>query len=379
MSQNKSIFLYGFAIFAMFFGSGNLIFPITIGFESGNNWLIGFIGLLVTGIALPFLGLYVVKLYRGSYKCFFKEAGSLAGALIPFFMLSLIASFGVIPRCITVAHGGFAYIMPDLSLFSFALFFCIMSFFLCLKESLMVKVLGKFMSPLLLISLLLLIGLGIVNAPEINQEVSGSFAFKKGFLTGYQTMDLFGAFFFSSLIFKQAQDFLPEDTSDEQLIKFTLKSSIIGSSLIALMYLGLVYLGSHYAEILQNISPEFMLTAIVSNVMGKFASILLAIAIFLACITTVVAVNNIYARYICSILKLKNDKFIFVLFFTTTIAFIISLFNFKTIAAFLAPVLTVMYPGLIALTIMCIFTKKHKLFKTIVFWVATIGAWLISN
>ncbi|WP_019215871.1 branched-chain amino acid transport system II carrier protein [Legionella tunisiensis] len=70
MQQYKSILVYGFAIFAMFFGSGNLVFPLQIGYAVGNSWFMGFTGLLITGILLPLLGLFVIKLYQGNYHAF---------------------------------------------------------------------------------------------------------------------------------------------------------------------------------------------------------------------------------------------------------------------------------------------------------------------
>ncbi|MDP3935448.1 MAG: branched-chain amino acid transport system II carrier protein, partial [Alphaproteobacteria bacterium] len=104
MKQYKLICVYGFAIFAMFFGSGNLVFPLQLGQHVGKNWFLGFLGLLSTGIVLPFLGLFVIKLHKGNYRSFFAEGGKMASIILPFFTLSLLGSFGVVPRCITVAH-----------------------------------------------------------------------------------------------------------------------------------------------------------------------------------------------------------------------------------------------------------------------------------
>lgn len=71
MKRYAHTFIYGFAIFSMFFGSGNLVFPLQIGQYSAQYWLLGFLGLFITGILLPFLGLFVIKLHRGSYNAFF--------------------------------------------------------------------------------------------------------------------------------------------------------------------------------------------------------------------------------------------------------------------------------------------------------------------
>ena len=74
--RRSQLLIYGFTMFSMFFGSGNLVFPLQIGFESGHFWIYGFWGLFLTGIVLPFLGLLVIKKYKGSYDLFFAEAMS---------------------------------------------------------------------------------------------------------------------------------------------------------------------------------------------------------------------------------------------------------------------------------------------------------------
>lgn len=370
MTNYKHILTYGFAIFAMFFGSGNLVFPIIIGHQSGGSWFFGFLGLFATGVILPFLGLFVIKLHRGNYDNFFSEAGYLAKIIIPFFTLSLLGSFGVVPRCITVAHGGINYLFPEFSLMQFAIIFSLFSFIFSIREQFMLKILGKWMSPLLLIILSILIGYGVIIAPEDLRQVSIEAAFSGGILTGYQTMDLFAAFFFSALIFNQIQNakLVPES----ELLKFAIKSSVIGSSLLGLIYMGLVYLGAHYSFLLINIPPEHMLQAIAGHIMGSIATLFLALAIIISCLTTAIALNSIYARYLCKTFKLSEKRFPVISFCTSLIAFAISLLDFKAIAAFLAPSLEASYPALIFLTLASIFTKKYRKTKLYLFWGITI-------
>lgn len=372
--QRRSIWIYGFAIFAMFFGSGNLVFPIEIGYYSGNSWFYGFLGLCCTGILLPFLGLFVIKLHKGSYDAFFNETGRFTGFLLPLFTLSLLGSFGVVPRCISVAYGGLNYAYPDLSLLVFSVLFCISMFFLCLHDHVMVKILGKWMSPILVLSLAILIGVGVfkyfydIDGVGIQNDIGGSEALSNGFVTGYQTMDLFAAFFFSTLIFQQIQSAMA-GASDRDVMMFAIKPSIIGSVLLGLVYLGFVFLGANYGVLLQNVAPEYMLSTIAQNVLGEVALVFIAIAMLFSCITTAVALNNIYARYLCKAFKYEN--FSVMLIVTTTISFAISLLDFRHIAAFLAPTLEVSYPGLILITITDIFLPQIKKFKAHIFWIAT--------
>lgn len=366
-----SILTYGFAIFAMFFGSGNLVFPLQIGFLSGSAWVGGFFGLLATGILLPFLGLFVIKLHRGNYHSFFSQAGTVAEKTLPLFTLSLLGSFGVVPRCITVAHGGLSHLYPELSLVLFSMLFSVVTYFFCLKDHTMITILGKWMSPILLVSLVVLIIVGIIKAPTTDPVTTFPLAFFDGFVTGYQTMDLFAAFFFSALIFSQIQDKLPKDTHHRIILRVAIVPSIIGSLMLAVIYLGFVFLGAHYRDLVTNAEPELMLPTIIWNVMGTSATALISIAMVFSCLTTAVALNNIYARFLHKTINRKHVPFAYVLFATTAVSFVLSLLDFRGIAAFLAPALEISYPGLIALTLMSIIWPEPKPIKKYTFWSIT--------
>ncbi|MDQ2993541.1 MAG: branched-chain amino acid transport system II carrier protein, partial [Pseudomonadota bacterium] len=282
---------------------------------------------------------------------------------------SLLGSFGVVPRCITVAHGGMSYLMPQMSSGIFSALFCIVTFYFCLKDQRMINILGKWMSPILLIALLVLIVTGIYNAPSISPtQIHSAGAFYDGFITGYQTMDLFAAFFFSALMFSQIQKIMPASATHKDTVKFAILPSILGAVLLSIIYLGFVFLGSHYAEITAQVAPEFMLPTIAKHIMGSNATLFIGIAMLFSCLTTAVALNNIYARYLSSLFRVSDEKFPIVLFGTTSVAFLISLLDFKGIASFLAPALEGSYPGIIALTILGIVTRKWHRFKMLAFY-----------
>ena len=359
----------------MFFGSGNLVFPLQIGFESGTHWVLGVIGLLITGIALPFLGLFVIKLHRGSYTSFFAEAGWFAKMVLPLFTLSLMASFGVAPRCITVAYGGITQMLPQIPLALFSVVFCAICFVFCLKDSFMIRALGKWMTPVLLAALAVLILVGVISAPalEVDGDYKATSVFSNGFLRGYQTMDLFAAFFFSSLIFKQIQDAMGEKASHKEVIRVALKPSLLGAFLLAAIYCGFVFLGAHYKQFLVGIVPELILPTIAEHALGEKSALIISIIIIFSCLTTGIALHNIYARYLCSLFKLPESKFPFMLLLTIIITFLVSLLKFEGIAAFLVPALELSYPSIIALTVMSILSRGHRRLKITVFYGALVA------
>ena len=374
MQNIKDTIIYGFAIFAMFFGSGNLVFPLQIGQAAGQHWLSGFAGLFITGILLPFLGLFVIKLHRGRYGAFFHEAGRVAGYILPFVVLSLLGSFGVVPRCITVAYGGVDDLFPSLPLWIFSLSFCLVCFVICIKDSQMVDIIGKWMSPILILSITLLIIAGVYLTPEQQDvQVTVNKAFNQGFFIGYQTMDLLAAFFFSSVIFLQLQEKMDSQATHKEIIMAALGPSVVGALLLSVIYLGFVYLGAHYVDIIGDLAPELILPKIAAHTMGNFAATIIAIAVLFSCLTTAVALNNIYARFLCDMVGIGEKGFLWVLGLTTTVSFAVSLLDFKGIAAFLAPILEFSYPAIIVLTISSIImTGKHHLLKQVLFYGAVL-------
>ncbi|MDC0344563.1 branched-chain amino acid transport system II carrier protein [Alphaproteobacteria bacterium] len=386
MHTKKTLFTYAFTLFAMFFGSGNLVFPIAIGVQTGQSWAFGFLGLFLTGIILPFLGLFVIKLYHGDYNRFFKMSGKTTGVILPLFILSLLGPFAVVPRCITVAHGGVARLSPDISLMLFSLLFCITMYIFCLKDKLVVKVLGRWMSPLLLGIILLMIAIGIYQGTGFDGPITSLAGFETGFLTGYQTMDLFAAFFFSSFIFKQLKETAPAGLSDKDLVRFALKPSLLGSLMLGTVYGGFVYLGGQYAGAIQGIPPEAMLAAIAQHLLGHYAAFFVAIVVILSCITTGIALNNIYAHYLVTLFKLDKKRFPLVLLGTSALSFGISQLDFVGISTFLTPILSATYPGLIVLTVFCLWHQHPSPLKKILFWSVTLttilyesrGLWLSS-
>ena len=234
----------------------------------------------------------------------------------------------------------------------------------------MINVIGKILSPILLSFLLLLIIFGLFFEIEFIGNFNASEAFFVGFFKGYQTMDLFAAFFFSSLIFIQIQK-SEKDSDEKSIFHIAIKSSILGSVLLSIVYMGFVFLGAKFSIILTNAEPYHFLPIISKKMLGTNASLFLAICMILSCITTAVALNGIYAKFLQNLFAINEKYFPQMLLATTFVSFIVSLLDFSVISAFLAPLLEISYPGLIALTIFSIITRKYQILKIIFFWIIT--------
>ena len=150
--QSKSITV-GLAIFSMFFGAGNLIFPLYVGLQSGNLNLWGVSGFIVTGVILPLLGLIAIILFNGDYNAFFNRIGKEPGFFLLLFCMLIIGPFVAMPRIVTLSHIMVAPFLANIPLVVFTILFLGCTYLGTYKESKIINLLGNYISPALLISL----------------------------------------------------------------------------------------------------------------------------------------------------------------------------------------------------------------------------------
>src|ERR1700722_11983722 len=90
----------GLAMFSMFFGAGNVIFPLALGQFAGDKNLYAILGLILTAALIPAAGVFAMILFEGNYKNFFGRLGKVPGFLLAFTTISLLGPLGSTPRCI---------------------------------------------------------------------------------------------------------------------------------------------------------------------------------------------------------------------------------------------------------------------------------------
>ncbi|MEG0371090.1 MAG: branched-chain amino acid transport system II carrier protein, partial [Clostridium sp.] len=200
----KDIIIVGFALFAMFFGAGNLIFPPTLGLATGDAWLPGMIGFLVTGIGLPLLGILAASKAGGSLE---DVGNKVNGTFSRIFAVAIMLSIGplfAIPRtAATTFEIGVQPFFGQSSTLMVAIvsiiFFAVTVYF-SINPSTVVEKVGKILTPVLLISLLVIIVKGIFSpmGDPISTGIEGSFG--RGFTDGYNTMDALASMVFAGIV-----------------------------------------------------------------------------------------------------------------------------------------------------------------------------------
>lgn len=349
----------GFALFSMFFGSGNLVFPIAVGQSCGGSILFASIGILLTGVLVPFLGVLGILLYKGDLKSFFSCFGKKGLFLFTFLSLAIMGPFGVLARCLTVAHGALELIMPGTPLAVSSGILCCLVFLLTINKNKIVNLLGTFLTPLLLLFIGIIAFYSLKGGSPFDVNVNFLKAFKNGFFQGYQTMDLLAAFFFSTFVIKHLFDNTKNLEGEKTTLKVFFKASFVGGALLSSVYVALVAMGWNYSSLLANKLPQEMLGAIALESLGPYAAPLVCLAVIFACLTTAIVLASLFSDFLRVEVAKEKINAPISLAITLLISFLVSNLEFSGIAKFIGPILEVTYPALIVLTLVNIFNKFY--------------------
>ena len=347
--KKRDCFAAGLAIFAMFFGAGNIIFPLALGRIALDKTPWGLAGLLLTAIAIPFIGLLTMIRYNGKIDQFFNTLGKVPGLIVATFIIALLGPFGAAPRCLALAYSTLSLSFPSIPLILFGATASIVIFFFSYKQNRLLKLLGYFLSPLKIGLLLFIIfkGFLLATTPKMSSTDSSIIShFTSGLFEGYKTMDLLAAFFFAPIVIASIQKNRNEPSSR----KFLYKATLIGALLLALVYSGFCYLAYFYSHQLAGIPNEQLLGAIAIHILGPYAGIIVTITVTFACLTTAIALISAFSTFVEKEIVKERVGYLPILLISLLVTFIMTTLEFQGIAQFLNPFLEILYPILIVLT-----------------------------
>lgn len=357
--EYKIILTTGLALFAMFFGAGNIVFPLFLGANAGQHIGITSLGFLITGVGVPFLGLIATSLYQGNYHDFFGRLGKIPGFLMISFLMIIIGPLVAMPRTEATTFYALQSYLPD-SLNNnavFSLIYCGLVYLLAYRETKVVEILGLILSPIKMISFTSLIILGFIYAePFMPNTVNATQAFHTALTNGYNTMDLLAACFFCSVAFKSIQQETKKNTTLNPT-KLTLKACILGAMLTGGVYLGFMWIAHHHSAALQGLPEEAMIGAISTAVLGGFGGLFVCITVSVACIATALALADVASDYLHEEVFHHKVSYRQCLTLVMIVTYLMSNLGFQGILSVSVPILSVIYPALIAL---CVFNILYK-------------------
>lgn len=376
-SLGKDSVIVGFALFAMFFGAGNLIFPPTLGQDSGNLWPWGLVGFLLADAILSCLGVYAVNAAGGPRYAFDHALGKVGGTILGSAAILCLCVLFAMPRtAATTFELSVAPYLGDASdnfLVPFSIIFFIVVYLLACRKSRVVDIIGKFFTPTLVIGIIVLIVAGIANPLGPIEAPRTSTVFQEGVRAGYQTMDVLGAAAFSIIILDSA--IVSKRPEGPERLTLLARASIGAVVMLAIVYGGLTYLGATSIELGTNLSQASLLIAIVQALLGDVGMVLLSVIVLLACITTAVALVSSAADFFNVLLK-NRLSYNVLLLIDCIIGVLICDLGLDAIISLADPVLGIVYPPFISIVVLLIFHKHIKSKR--IYQGAAIGAFVAS-
>ncbi|MDQ0204253.1 branched-chain amino acid transport system II carrier protein [Pectinatus haikarae] len=357
----SSYLFVGSMLFGLFFGAGNLIFPVHMGQEAGTNILPTIIGFLLTGVGLPFLGLLALGV-SGSANLY-----ELAGRIHPFYALLLTVALNLtigpvfaLPRTGSVSYeiGLAPYIAANhqaIALFIFTLLFFSAALILSLRPSKILLWVGKILNPLFLIFLAILIIIAFCNpmgngAIPPAQAGFASAPFFRGFTEGYNTMDALASLVFGVIVIDTLHGL--GLSQPKEIAVGALKAGIITLILMSILYSCLSYIGVFSAnQFPVSDNGGIALAQIADYYLGTAGDILLAVIVTLACLKTAIGLITACSDIFCTMFpdSVSYRKYVFIF---TIISFIISNIGLTEIINLAVPVLMFLYPLCITLILL---------------------------
>lgn len=372
----KECIIIGSMLFGMFFGAGNLIFPVHMGQLAGVNTLPAAIGFIITGVGLPLLG---VACLGTSKKDSLFDLASLVGDKYKYFFTILlyltIGPFFAIPRCATTSFGIMSSLFTDGNIviprLIFTLIFFALALVLALKPSGIMNYIGKIINPLFLVFLFLLIIISFVNPMlrENNIAAEGAYAtspFFRGFIEGYNTMDAIASLAFGITVITVIRNL--GITNETDVAVNTVKAGAIGCGFMALIYLFTTFMGTMSRGVFEtSANGTIALSQISEHYFGKFGIYILLTTVTLACFKTSVALivscSEMFSKMFPKFWSIKQWAVAFTLF-----SFVVSNFGLDAIITYAVPVLMFLYPLTISIILLALFGKAfnfdRKVFAT---------------
>lgn len=386
----KDFMVVGFALFAMFFGAGNLIFPPDIGVKTGPQWFIGFLGFFIADGGLAILGMFAMVKAGGKIENVTGLIGAVPAVIINTAVILCIGPGIAIPRTASVTYE--LGILPitkidptnKLALAIFSIVFFAIVFALTIKPSKVIDVIGKFLTPVLVIALLIMIIIGFVapkghiSTPIEGFESTGTVV-QYGILNGYQTMDGMASIFFAIIVISSI--YAKGYTSKKESTNMTIKASVVAGFLLFIVYGGLSFLGATTGTLWKEgvakaaVSQPDLVINITNAILGTPGVIILGIVVALACLTTAIGLTSATGEYFEELTKGKL-KYSVVVTIVCIVSALLCNLGLAQILKIAVPILLLVYPIIVLLIITSLFRKQIG--KKIPYMCGALAAFIVS-
>ncbi|MBG9981938.1 branched-chain amino acid transport system II carrier protein [Aerococcaceae bacterium DSM 111020] len=365
----------GSMLFGLFFGAGNLIFPLMLGQQAAANLYPAMIGFLITAVGLPLLGVNALGVTKRNdlYDLVTFILPKQLGRLFTLVLYLTIGPLFAIPRLATVSHeiGVAPFVDGRLSLLIFSLIFFGIVWYFSLSESDIIEVVGKYLNPIFLVLIGILIVMSFINpmgSPTANMpsEPYNTHALTTGLQDGYNTMDAIASLAFGIIVIKAIKGLGLTDS--KMISRSVLKAGIVSSILMILIYGPLIWMGASQINLFgHSTNGGAILAKIANHYLASFGSIMLLITVTVACIKTGIGLIIATAEMLQIMYpgKFTYKNVVAVLIF---ISVIIANFGLEAIISLSLPALVFIYPFTIVIIVLANISPLFNHHKQVYRW-----------
>jgi branched-chain amino acid:cation transporter, LIVCS family len=357
--SSKDFIIIGFALFAMFFGAGNLIFPPYLGKMVGSNYLIAILGFVATGVGLPLLGIIACAKSGGSFEDMSSRVGKTFSVIATTALILALGPMLAIPRTAATTYElAVKPMLPGANPLVAVIIYFVINLAFVLRPSSIIDSIGKVLTPVLLVMLSSIVIKGIITPMDSIAVVEAPNVLSASFLEGYQTMDAMASVIFSAIIL--ASITAKGYTKRDEIMKITIKAGVVAVVGLGFIYGGLLYLGAQTVNILPgDIVKTQLVTEIARRTLGPFGSVALGLSVALACLTTSIGLTAAGAEFFN---RLSNGRLSYNTNAITIsiISIIVGRLGVDAIVKFAFPILSILYPIVIVFIIITLAGKRVR-------------------
>ena len=357
MKFTKEALVVGFALFAMFFGAGNLILPPFLGFFAGSHWYLVALGFVISAVGLPLLGIFAHARLQGGMINFAEKISPNFSLLFCILIYTISVALPA-PRTAAVTHEIAVQPFFNVSPLTTSIIYFLLVFVFVIKRSTVINNMGKYLTPAILLLLLSIIISGFFSEYQPMVEQVTKLPVLSGFFEGYQTFDAIAALLVGGVIIISVK--LKGYTSVLEIRRIIISSAVLAALGLLLVYGGLIYNGAMVnSEFPAEITRTQLLSGISFLNLGAMAQISLAILVALACFTTAVGIITGTADFMA-----ERIPKTYVYQITVTIACILGIvmgaFSVNKIIEIALPVLMLIYPLTIVLILLNVMPNQFR-------------------
>ena len=374
-NYKKDILVTGFALFAMFFGAGNLIFPPFLGWSCGTNWIAGIACFIIVDVGLSLLVLFVLAKKGRGAQGLTEELGQHLSAFILSANVICIGPLIAIPRTAATAFElAVRPVFPAANSWLFSAAFFTLVVLLSLRRSKALDIIGTVLAPTSFAALLFLIGRGILHPlGAVTVSAPAASAVQAGILSGYQTMDMMGTVIFSSaLLFSITHKGY---TQARDQFKVIAGAGLVSGAALTAVYGGLAYVGATMCARTGLLDRSALLVTITKGLLGEYGFLLLGVIVSVACLSTAVGLVSSASSFFADRYQGRVSYPLLVLVFAA-LSCLISNLGLGSIIAHAAPLLDLIYPVLLTVTVAGLFHRHIR--SRLVYAFPTAAAFLVS-